>query len=319
MPPEFAFPRALRSDPEADFDDRFGTEVESLLYLMELRWEKRFRCTTPTCKSTEAWLTEDLRWSCAGCRQKVSVTAGTILDRQRIQIRSWLAVAWYITSRSIPVGAADLRRELHLTYQTARTVLHKLRTAMRRSAQRPLRGPVEVAVIYLRQGKQGVLKPRIRGRFPIAIAVGVSRKKGLGRLHLCRIQDNSDDGLVSFVCDVVKPGAEVRTVRPHNSLYERGYNHVRVGHSANSDSTRALLLGVGKVALELEKWLGWIQWRRPLQKSITASQLDYYLYEFAFRFNSDDSGPNLLFERLVKYALATPPTPLRASRAGQRK
>jgi hypothetical protein len=118
---------------------------------------------------------------------------------------------------------------------------------------------------------------------------------------------------------VVKPGAEVRTVRPHNSLYERGYNHVWVGHSANSDSTRALLLGVGKVALELEKWLGWIQWRRPFQKSITASQLDYYLYEFAFRFNSDDSGPNLLFERLVKYALATPPTPLRASRAGQRK
>lgn len=98
--------------------------------------------------------------------------------------------------------------------------------------QRPLRGPVEVAPIDLGTTRQGVRGPRIRGQLTIAVAIEVSREKGLGRVRLCRIRDDPGDSLVSFVCDAVKPGAEVRTDKLLNNLPERGYSYIQVGRSA---------------------------------------------------------------------------------------
>ena len=178
MPPQFASPRARPPYPKTDDDfySRFGKEATCIKHLEKWRWGKGFRC--PTCKSTKGWRTADGRLSCAGCRRKISVTAGTILDRQRILVRKWLAAAWLITRRSIPVSAVALSRELKLGYQTARTMLYKLRTAMGRSMQRPLRGPVEVAAIDLGTTRQGVRGPRIRGQLTIAVAIEDPEKRG---------------------------------------------------------------------------------------------------------------------------------------------
>jgi len=95
-------------------------------------------------------------------------------------------------------------------------------------------------------------------------------------VRLCRIRDDSGDSLVSFMCDAVKPGAEVRTDKLLNNLPERGYSYIQVGRSAYGDSARAPMPGVCKVESELEMWLGWIRRRQPGAKSITASQLDAY-------------------------------------------
>jgi hypothetical protein len=61
----------------------------------------------------------------------VSVTAGTIFDRSRISLQEWFAAAWYMTNQKHGVSALGLQRLLGLgSYQTAWTILQKLRTAM---------------------------------------------------------------------------------------------------------------------------------------------------------------------------------------------
>ena len=52
---------------------------------------------------------------------------------------------WYVTSQKIGVSALGLQRELGLgSYQTAWTMLHKLRRAMVRPERLRLKGRVEV-------------------------------------------------------------------------------------------------------------------------------------------------------------------------------
>src|ERR1019366_2488864 len=92
----------------------------------------------------------DGRWSCSGCGRKVSVTAGTIFDRSRIPLQQWFAAAWYITNQKHGVRALGLQRLLGLgSYQTAWTILQKLRTAMVRPGRDRLCGPVEVDESYV--------------------------------------------------------------------------------------------------------------------------------------------------------------------------
>ena len=50
-------------------------------YLDWLRWPDGFVC--PRCGGDHGWRAPDLRWRCASCDRRVSVTAGTIFDKTR--------------------------------------------------------------------------------------------------------------------------------------------------------------------------------------------------------------------------------------------
>jgi transposase-like protein len=107
----------------------FADEQACAAYLEKLRWPTGVRC--PKCEGAKGWRTADGRWSCSGCGRKVSVTAGTIFDRSRISLQEWFAAAWYMTNQKHGVSALGLQRLLGLgSYQTAWTILQKLRTAM---------------------------------------------------------------------------------------------------------------------------------------------------------------------------------------------
>jgi hypothetical protein len=50
----------------------------------------------PRCGSDHGWRAPDLRWRCAGCDRRVSVTAGTIFDKTRTPLTVWFAAAWLL-------------------------------------------------------------------------------------------------------------------------------------------------------------------------------------------------------------------------------
>ena len=51
---------------------------------------------------------------CPACRAQCSVTAGTLFDKTRTPLRSWLAAAWYVTDQKHGVSALGLKRVLGL-------------------------------------------------------------------------------------------------------------------------------------------------------------------------------------------------------------
>jgi len=242
------------------------------------------------------------------------VTAGTVFDRSRIPLTEWFAAAWYITNQKHGVSALGLQRLLGLgSYQTAWTMLQKLRTAMVRPGRDRLHGPVEVDEAYVGGIEQGVRGRGTESKFIVAIAVEVLSPKGFGRIRLGRVDDVSGPSLVPFVSAAVEPGTEVHTDgwKGYNGLSGQGYRHHAINVSASGDPAHVSMPAVHRVASLLKRWL-----LGTHQGSVTAEYLDAYLNEFVFRFNRRHSRRRgLLFLRLMEHAVVTAPTRYRPSRS----
>jgi transposase-like protein len=256
----------------------------------------------------------DGRWSCSGCGRKVSVKAGTIFDRSRTPLQEWFAAAWYMTNQKHGVSALGLQRLLGLeSYQTAWTILQKLRTAMVRPGRDRLHGSVEVDETYVGGIEHGVRGRGTDSKFIVVIAIEVLSQKGFGRVRLQRVNDVSGASLIPFVSAAVESGSEVRTDgwRGYYGLSEQGCRHCTINISSSGDPAHVSLPGVHSVASLLKRWL-----LGTHQGSVTVEHLDAYLNEFAFRFNRRHSRRRgLLFLRLLQHAVVTPPTRYRPSRS----
>ena len=124
------------------FLDWFHSEEACRAYLDQLRWPDGFVCPKceqhgNPCRSTRG------RIICPKCKFQTTVTAGTIFDKTRTELHIWFAGIWYITNQKHGVSALGLQRVLGLgSYETAWTMLHRLRRAMVRPGRELLHGEV---------------------------------------------------------------------------------------------------------------------------------------------------------------------------------
>lgn len=289
----------------SEFLDWFPDDGACLAFLEHLRWPEGFVC--PACATaTEPYRATRDRLICQACRHQASVSAGTIFDKTRTPLTVWFAAAWYVTNQKHGVSALGLKRVLGLgSYQTAWTILHKLRRAMVRRDRDRLAGDVEADETYV-----GGPEPGLRGRQTskkaiVAIAVEIHQPKGFGRARLRRIPDVSGRSLVSFVRGAVEPGSVVHTDgwRGYNGLPEAGYTRKKTVLSDSGDPAHVSMPAVHRVASLLKRWL-----LGTHQGSVGPEQLDSYLDEFTFRFNRRTSrSRGLLFFRLLEQAVVTDP------------
>jgi len=290
----------------------FPDEQSCVCYLARLRWPTGFRC--PGCASEKGWRLDDGSWACSSCARKVSVTAGTIFDRSRVPLADWFTAIWLMTNQKYGISALGLQRLLGLgSYQTAWTMLRKLRSAMVRPARERLSGTVEVDETYVGGIAEGTRGRGAERKFIVVIAIELLDPIGFGRVRLRRVADVSSDSLIPFVEYAIQPGSAVRTDawNGYNGLSKRNYRHQAINLSASGDPAHVAMPGVHKVAALLKRWL-----LGTHQGSVTAAHLDAYLDEFAFRFNRRKSRRRgMLFYRLLENAVVTKPTRYRPSRA----
>lgn len=292
------------------FLDWFPDEESCLSFLEQLRWPDGFVC--PRCNARqEPYRSSRGRLMCRACRYQCTVTAGSVFDKTRTPLRTWLAAAWYVTNQKIGVSALGLQRVLGLgSYQTAWAMLHRFRRAMVRPGRERLAGKVEVDETYVRIFDPNKLLKgaKRRGRAAntlIAIAVEVLEPKGFGRVRLKRVVEGSEEYLLPFVRETVQPGARVHTdgSPAYRSLSKHNYAHEKAVHLGADDPAHVTMPGVHRVASLLKRWLIGTH-----QGAIQSKQLDYYLDEFAFRFNRRTSrSRGLLFYRLLEQAVITQP------------
>lgn len=245
---------------------------------------------------------------CRLCRHQCTVTAGTIFEKTRTPLRSWFAAVWYITSQKNGVSALGLQRVLGLgSYETAWTMLHRLRRAMVNPERERLSGVVEVDETYVGgrdEGKTRAPHPDSKKSI-VVIAVELLEPKGFGRIRLRRIADASKDSIEPFICDSIKPGAVVQTdgSPTYGSIHKHGYTRNKIVQLGSEDPAHVTLAGVHRIASLLKRWL-----MGTHQGSVRPEQLDCYLDEYTFRFNRRTSrSRGLLFFRLLEQAVMTPP------------
>lgn len=142
-----------------EFKAWFSTEENCAAFLEKLCWQDGFIC--PRCDHTKAWrMSRGRKLVCTECELQTSVTAGTIFEKTRTPLLTWFAAIWFVTSQKHGVSALGLQRVLGFgSYQTAWTMLHKLRRAMVRPERDRLQGVVEVDETYV-----GGVEEDVRGR-----------------------------------------------------------------------------------------------------------------------------------------------------------
>lgn len=293
-----------------EFLDWFASEEACQSYLEKLRWPNGFVC--PACGvAQEPYRSSRVRLMCRSCGRQSTVTAGTIFDKTRTPLRVWLAAAWYLTNQKQGVSALGLQRVLGLgSYETAWTMLHRLRRAMVRPDRERLKGLVEVDETYLAlSDREEPISPVGRKnkttKVLVVIAVEVHEPKGFGRIRLSRIANDSDACVVPFVQAAVEAGARVRTdgSAAYRSLKDLGYDHQRKVMLGSDTPAHVSMAGVHRVASLVKRWM-----LGTHHGSVQPEHLDAYLDEFVFRFNRRTSGSRgLLFYRLLQQAVVTDP------------
>ena len=285
-----------------EFRDRFSSEDACAAYLAELRWPDGFVC--PAC-GARGWQMSRGLFLCRGCRRQVSVTSGTIFHGSRKPLRLWFEAMWHITEQKYGANALGLQRILGLgSYHTAWRWLHRLRRAMVRPGRDRLRGTVEVDETYIGGAKPGKPGRSAEGKAIVVIAVedtsvpGVT-ERGMGRIRLARVPDASSTSLSAFLQANVTPGSRVRTDgwAGYTPMPADTYTHDIVGSMD--------LVICHLVASLLKRWL-----LGTYHGAVRHHQLDYYLDEYAFRFNRRKSASRgKLFYRLVQQAASVGPIP----------
>ena len=298
------YPRTLR-----EFNIWFPDDEACLDYLIRLRWPAGFSC--PVCGAGRTWrMSKGRNLRCVGCRADASITAGTIFADTRLPLTTWFAAAWHVCSQKPGVSALGLKRVLGLgSYETAWSLLHKLRRAMVRPGRDRLAGELEVDESYigrrLATGKRG---RGAAGKAIVAVAVEALPRGAAGRIRLARIADCSQLVLTDFVCAAAEPGSVIYTDHSHsyNRLAEAGFIHHPTNISESPDPAHVAMPRVHRVSSLLKRWL-----LGTHHGGVSARQLDFYFDEFTFRFNRRTSTHRgLLFYRLLEQAIHLDPVPL---------
>jgi transposase-like protein len=291
-----------------ELEKRFSSDKACREYLFALRWPTGFKC--PRCQGEKAWPVKGTFLECSTCDYQVSVTSGTIFERSRSPLSLWFRAIWWVTSQKNGASALGLKRILGLgSYETAWTLLHKIRRAMVRPGRDRLGGQIEVDETYLGGLEEGLRGRQVENKAMIAIAAQVNGK-GIGRIRMKRIPDASSNSLHAFIKSSAELGSEIISDAwtGYSGLTTQGYRHTVINLSRSSKSPSDLLPRVHRIASLLKRWL-----MGTHQGAVSHDHLDYYLDEFTFRFNRRTSTHRgKLFYRLLEQAVQVEPAPYQA-------
>jgi len=289
------YPRDL-----AEFNRWFRSEASAAKYLTDVRFRHGFAC--PRCGVVVARSSAS-RWWCGDCRRWFTLTTGTLLERTKVPMATWLVVAWHLVQTKIGVSALSIQRITGVNYATAWLLLQKMRAAMNQDERTKLSGDVEFDETYVGGVELGA-GGRSRGKkSPVAVACEVVSPKAMGRIRLARLPDASALAIADFLERNVEPGSVLlcddwASYGPALSeLGARGLHYTAKTTTLSKTETRAHLVHphVHRVASLLKRWI-----LGTHQGAVRDQHLDAYLDEFVFRFNRRHSRKRgLIFWRLV--------------------
>jgi len=273
-------------------------------FLYKLRWNDNFIC--PKCKMhSTPWNQTHKRLVCPSCRHQTTVTVGTIFDKTRTPLTTWLEAAWHITTAKNGMSAKTIEQTLGISYVTAWTMLQRFRVAMVNTEREKLSGKVEVDETQVGGVDVGGKRGRGSKKSLVVIAVEVHGKKGFGRTRMRYIPNASSSSLTNFITDVVQPNSTICTDgwSGYNDLKSLEYKHEITVMSHYTDQAHVSMPGVHRIASLLKRWI-----LGTHQGSFSQEHLQSYLEEYTFRFNrrlSNNRG--LVFRRLLEQAVDTSP------------
>jgi transposase-like protein len=289
-----------------EFMQLYPTEEACRQAIFEHRWPRGFVC--PRCGHDRAWfLSRRSLYECARCHYQGSLTAGTIFHNSRTDLRKWFLAIWLLASTKKAPSAAELARQLGVTAKTAWLLRRKITHAMaRREGELLLAGIVELDEGFVGGKHSGPASRGRRQRHKTLVAIAAEQRPdgGLGRAHMCVIEDASAASLNEAAAATIGFGSLVHTDgwNGYTDLAGTGY-----GHQARNLPT----------GTDIDDWLPWShivlsnfkRWTLDVFHGVSRAHLQAYLDEFCYRLNRRSRRLDLFRRILNRCLLYTEPAP----------
>jgi transposase-like protein len=289
-----------------EFQEQFPTEEACWQHLRRVRWPRGFRC--PRCGHDRGYFLERRRLEqCRACRYQASVTAGTIFHRTRLPLRVWFVAIFFVARHKQGISALQLQRDTGIgSYETAWTLLHKVRSALFPDPSRRLTGLVEADESYVgaphERGKRGGRE--IGRKVLVGVAVenrgqtaGAARLAVLGGMTF----ENDVGPFVRGMIDAAEAVVRTDGFRSYQPLRKVGVRHHRRVQGQRSRSSK-ILPWSHVLFSNLKSWL------RGTFHGVSKKHMPRYLDEFTYRLNQrwDEIA---LFGSILSRSLVSPPLP----------
>jgi hypothetical protein len=292
-----------------EFQRVFLDDAACTAYLETVRWPEGFVCSA--CGRRDAPYRFGTRSSivlrCRACKKNTSLTAGTVMQSSHKPLSVWFWGAYLMTTQTPGQSALQFQRQLGLNrYETAFTILHKLRAGMVRPERDRIGGEHSVEVdecfiggetrgegrgVHHKATVIGAVEVRARNdgderaaKWKAAHGGGAPAKKLVyaGRLRLQAIPNRSAETLKAFVEGNIATGAAVLSDgwNGYNDLAQMGYDHRPLVLAGDPDKAEAHLPMIHLVFSNLKTWILGTHHGR-----IAPRHLQAYLNEYVFRFN----------------------------------
>ena len=272
------FPKTLQ-----EFQTSFPDEQACWKALRRARWPQGFVCSRCGHRRS-SWISTRRLEQCGQCRYQCSVTAGTVFHRTRLPLLTWFWAIFFVARHKKGISALQLQRDTGIgSYETAWTLLHKLRSVLRPRARDRLAGLVEADESYVggpdrgRRGGREVLNKSIvavavehrghrAGRARLAVLEGVTFERDLGPF-------------IRGVIDARRTTMRTDGFRGYWPLEAAGVHHDPRVQGDNPARASEILPWSHKIFGNLKTWL------RGTFHGVSHKHLPHYLDEFVYRFD----------------------------------
>ena len=262
-----------------DFEAQFPTDDSCLEFLFKARYPKGVYCEKCG-KVTKHYKRTGIKfYSCEFCGMGVAPTSGTIFHKSDTPLRSWFHAIFLMASTKTGISAAQLQRELGVTYKTAWRMFNQIRKLMS-EAVNPLTGQVEIDETYIgrkRHGKRG------RGAGGKSVVMGIVERNGNAIAKV--VPDVKARTLLPMI--EAKVAKEDKTVvftdelPSYKSVEKLGYAHEIVQHAA-----KQFVRGVAHVNTVESLWSTIKRGIDGVNHSVSPLHLQSYLDSYVFRYNN---------------------------------
>ena len=263
----------------------FSNEQNCHDLLVSVRWPDGI-IDCPHCKSERVhWLKNQKRWKCSTNhpRRQFSIRTGTIFEESRLPLSKWFVALWLIVNAKNGISSWEVSRALGITQKSGWFMLQRLRTVLKNTSRRKLKGEVladETFVGGKFRNMHSDKRYRARQKDNKVIVFGILERGGLVKTVV--VPDRKASTLQREVKSGVAVGSNLYTdeLTSYQGL-RHWYNHGAVNHAEGG------YVDGNTTTNDLEAY--WSLLKRTIRStyiSVDRDHLKRYLDEQEFRYNT---------------------------------
>lgn len=271
-----------------EFQKHFSTDEKCREFLEQQRWNGTPAC--PHCASTNVkrFANNNRIFKCREkeCRQKFSVTVGTIYENSKLPLTKWFLATYILSVHSKGISSLQLASWLGITQKSAWHLNHRIRKMLTNNAPELLEGICEVDESYHggKESNKHRSKRTPKGSPSKKIMVIGAVQRG-GKVKTKVIPSTTIENVTNAVKEFVAPNS-IMVTDTHDAYnkVKHLYEHHRVNHTKGEYVRRESII-VHTNTIEgfwniLKKQINGIH------HSVSPKHLQRYCDESAFRYNN---------------------------------